>query len=401
MKILQINAVNSIGSTGRICSEITDYLNENFFEGYIAYSNGFPHEKGYKVGTSLESKVHALNSRVFGTQAYFSKTGTKKLIMYIEEIKPDVIHLHNLHGNFINLAILINYLADNDIATVITLHDCWFFTGKCTHYTVDGCFKWQTGCGNCPRLKKDNPSWFFDRTNKMYKDKKEWFGRIPRLAVVGVSEWITNEAKKSFLSSAKVIKKIYNWIDLNTFRPVDTASLRQKLGLNNKFIILGVSSGWSEAKGLNKFIELSKHITDDSVIILVGNISANIKLPKNVININETHNVNELVEYYSMADVFLNLSLEETFGKVTAEALACGTPAITNNSTANPELIGEGCGYINEISDIKQITQNILKIKEVGKELYSKNCIEYVKNNFDINDKLKEYTSLYKKLVAL
>ncbi len=400
MKILQINAVSGIGSTGRICIELTDYLNSNSHEGYIAYSYGLQHDKGYKISTSIEKKIHALNSRIIGTQGYFSKNGTKQLINYIEELKPDVVHLHNLHSNFINLGLLMNYLAIKDIPTVINLHDCWFYTGKCTHYTVDECYKWQTGCMNCPRLKKDNPSWFFDRTKKMYEDKKEWFNNIPRLAVVGVSEWITNEAQKSFLSSAKVIRKIYNWIDLDVFRPIETKELQDRLGLNEKFIILGVASGWSNAKGINKFIELSKYITSDTVIILVGKISSEVNLPSNIIHINQTHNVNDLVQYYSMADVFLNLSQEETFGKVTAEALACGTPAVTNNYTANPEIIGDGCGYIFESDDITEINRHLLKIKEVGKTAYSDNCINFVRRNFNINDQLNEYIDLYKKLIV-
>jgi glycosyltransferase involved in cell wall biosynthesis len=400
MRVLQINAVSGIRSTGRTCVEIADYLNENGDEGYIAYSDGLPYVKGYKIGSTVEKKLHGLLSRIFGTQAYFSKNGTRKLIKYIKNLKPDVVHLRNLHSNYINLKTLLAYLAQNDIPTVLTLHDCWFYTGKCCHYTIENCFKWQSECFDCPRIHYDNPSWFLDRTKKMYRDKKEWFGRIPRLAVVGVSDWITNEAKKSFLASATIVTRIYNWIDLDVFKPVNNDNLRHNLGLENKFIILGVASGWSNAKGLDTFVELAEMIPQDMTIILVGAMKVNMRLPVNIIHIQETHNVDQLVEYYSMADVLVNLSPEESFGKVTIEALACGTPAIVINSTANPELVGEGCGFIVEQDDINKVIEHIKDIRKRGKSSYKQQCIVYARDNFGINDRLQDYMKLYKQLIS-
>lgn len=401
MKILHINAVCGTGSTGRICVESCNYLDKSGNECYIAYSDGFTYKNGYKIGMTLEKKLHGLCSRIFGIQGYFSKSGTRKLLKYMDIINPDVVQLGNLHANYINLQILLSYLADKNIPTVVVLHDCWFYTGKCTHYTVDGCYKWKDNCGNCPRLKKDNPSWFFDRTAEMYKAKKKWFERIPRLAVVGVSDWITNEATKSLLSSAKIIKRIYNWIDLEVFSPTNTVVLRKKLNIEDKFIILGVSTCWSESKGLNKFLELSQIISEDMIIIMVGSMEHNICLSKNIIHIKETHNVNELVEYYSMADIFVNFSLEESFGKVTAEALACGTPVVTVNSTANPELIGKGCGYIIKSINYENILTLLRVIKKNGKSYYSQDCINYAQRNFDMHDRINEYVTLYKELTGI
>jgi len=396
MKILQINAVFGIRSTGRLCKEIADYLNNNGHEGYVAYSSGLPYEKGYVIGTAFGKKLHALQSRIWGLQAYFSKRGTRKFLEYMDNLKPDVVHLHNLHSNYINLKILLTYLAQKDIPTVLTLHDCWFFTGKCCHYTVDKCFKWQEGCFACPRLHKDNPSWFFDRTTKMYNDKKELFSNIPRLAVVGVSDWITNEAKKSFLSSAKIITKIYNCIDLDVFRSVATSDLRKRMGLENKFVILGVASGWSNAKGLDKFIELAGILKDGMKIILVGGMKDNVPLPENIVHVKETDNIQELVQYYSMADVLLNLSPEETFGMVTAEAIACGTPAIVTNSTANPEIVGHNCGdVVKKECAIDVLLRIMLKIKKKGKKHYESHCLTFAQKTFNSTQGIKDYINLY------
>lgn len=401
MKVLQINAVSGISSTGRTCSELSDYLNNNGHEGYIAYSAGIPYHKGYKIGSSFDAKMHGLYSRVFGTQAYFSKNATRKLLTYISDLKPDVVHLRNLHSNYINIKLLLNYLAENDIPTIITLHDCWFYTGKCTHYTVDNCYKWQANCGGCPRLKKDNPSWFFDYTRSMLLDKKEWLTAIPRLAVIGVSDWITNEARKSFLSSAKIVTRIYNWIDLDIFKPAKYETIREKLKIKDSFVILGVASGWSNSKGLDKFIMLAEILPNDIKIVLVGKINKNVQIPKNIIQINETHNVKELVEYYSMADVYLHLSQEETFGKTIAEALSCGTPAIVFNTTACKEIIGEGCGLVLDDDKIDTIIGGVEIVKNYGKSYYSMCATFYAKTNFNKDILMSDTLKLYNKLCQM
>jgi glycosyltransferase involved in cell wall biosynthesis len=399
MRVLQINAVNGYGSTGRSTTEMANYLNKNGHEGYIAYSAGTSFEKGYKIGHNIDYKLHGLCSRLFGTQAYFSKPSTRKLIDYIKNLKPNVVHLRNLHSNFINLKLLLQFLAQNDIPTVITLHDCWFYTGKCTHYTMDNCYRWQENCGSCPRLKKDNPSWFFDRTSKMLQDKKEWFSSIPRLAVVGVSDWITNEARKSFLSNAKIVTRIYNWIDSDLFKPVDTSLIKKKMGLIDKFVILGVASGWSNAKGLDKFIELSYELSDEYQIVLVGSISNNVKLSDSIIHVPETQSVGEIVEYYSMADVYLHLSMEETFGKTIAEAMACGTPAIVLDSTACPEVVGSDGGVVINKYSTDKVLQAIKTISIKPKNEYKVYVRNRVIENFNSQKLMAEHLSLYKKLI--
>ncbi len=399
MRVLQINAVNGISSTGRSSVELADYLNYNNHEAHIAYAGGIAYFKEYKIGSEANRKLHSLLSRITGKQAYFSVRSTHRLLQYISELKPDIVHLRNLHSNFIHLGLLLSFLSEKDIPTVLTLHDCWFFTGKCTHYTVDECYKWQDECGKCPRLKKDNPSWFFDRTKEMLNDKKNWFGMIPRLAVVGVSDWISDEARKSLLSSAKLITRIYNWIDLDVFKPVDTTELRPKLGLQEKYIILGVSSGWSNSKGLDQFIELSGLITEEMVIILVGRMSKRIKLPHNIRHINEIHDVDRLAEYYSLADVLVHFSMEETFGKTIAEANACGTPAVVLNSTACPETLGKDCGIVVNNNKTEEVYEAIKHIQRIGKANYSKVCQTSVRERYNYLSQAKKYLNLYNHLL--
>lgn len=397
MKILHINAVSGIRSTGRICSEIIDYLNENGHKGYIAYSDGIK-ARGFKIGTKFDHKCHALLSRLSGLQGYFSVIETQRLLKYIAYLKPDIIHLHNLHGNYINLKMLLKYIAQKDIPTVITLHDCWFFTGKCFHYTAVGCYKWKEECNHCPRVHKDNPSWFFDRSKKMYQDKKEWFGRMKHLAIVGVSDWITGRATQSLLKNARIITRIYNWVDFDVFKPVYAEDLRRSMNLEGKFVILGVASFWTAEKGLFEFLQLSKVLPEDMVIVLIGNLKENIDGFKNIIHIRETHDITSMVKFYSMADVLLNLSMEEACGRAPIEALACGMPVIAMNSTSNPEQIGENCGYVVDKYDQKDLLRKINQVYKNTKDYYSPYCIRYANETFNKAKSLHAYLQLYYKI---
>ena len=401
MKILQINAVNVVASTGRTCQEMAVLLREHGHDSITAYSKGISDnaEKEFFIGNSYDIKFHGLLSRISGKQGYFSCLVTKKLLNFTDEYEPDVVVLRNLHANYINLPMLLKYLAKKDIATVVVLHDCWFYTGKCCHYTIQGCYKWQEQCGNCPQLNKYNKSWFFDKTKEMLKDKKELFSAIPRLAVVGVSEWITNEARKApVFSNAKVFKRIYNWIDTEKFSPKDTEKLREKLGLKDKKVILSVASGWNKEKGIDTVLKIAKDLKEDEKYLLVGNVG-NIDLPENMLHIPTTSSIEELVQYYSLADVFVQPSLEETFGKVTAEALSCGTPVVCFNSTANPELVGEACGAVAEVGNLEDMLLKIRQILSANKQKYSQECRKFAKLSFDKQKNLEEYEALCKKLL--
>lgn len=400
MRVLQINAVYNISSTGRTSREIQDYINSK--TEYIcrtAFCNGGKAEDGYIIGDKNDRKLHGALSRIFGTQGYFSTSSTKKLLNYMDEYKPDVVHLRNLHGNYMNCPMLFEYLSEKRIPVVVTLHDCWFFTGKCMHYTQENCMRWQKNCGNCPNLKEGNPSWFFDRTSKMLKDKQNWFSSLPAYSVVGVSDWIMNEAKKSiFGKNANYITRIYNWIDFNTFKPLHTDK-REKLGLKkDDFVILSVMHGW-EDEYLTRYIELSSYLKPNQKIVMVGDMSkCTLATPENIIKVGLTENVNELVEYYNAADTFLTLSVQETFGKVSAEALSCGTPVICYNSTACPELVGEGCGKVCNVGDLENVAESIAELQCKGKDFYRENCVNFAHLNFDMETNIREYIKIYEKL---
>jgi putative colanic acid biosynthesis glycosyltransferase len=400
MKVLMINTVYIYGSTGSICTDIASVLEKNGHECYIAYGQlSINFEKSFKIGTKLENHLHNLGSRLLGKQGYFTKKGTNKFIDFINEYNPDVIHLHNLHGNYLNLPILFNYLIDVQKPIVWTLHDCWAFTGKCTHFTDVDCYKWQTLCQQCPQVKDYPPSLFFDQSRIMFEDKMRWFTALRNLTIIPVSHWLGGQVKKSFLKNHSIIP-IYNWVDHSIFKPYNE-NVRDKYGLDpKKFIILGVSASWSSSNNrLKDFISLSKLIDDDMQIVLVGKSTKKSEIPSSIIHIPYVNGKEELGKIYSNANVYVHVSTEDTFGKVIAEAMSCGTPAIVYRATACHEIIGENCGYVVEKRNIKQILEAIYKIKDNNKSNYSGFCRKRVIENFDLNTNINETINIYEEVL--
>lgn len=411
MKVLQINAVHGLGSTGRLVSELAAELESRGIASRVAVAKAPPEANAYVIGNEFERKAHALASRVSGKQAYFSARGTRRLLSYIAAEAPDVVHLHNLHSNYVHLPMLLGYLAAHDVATVLTLHDCWFYTGKCCHYTADGCNRWTTGCGSCPRLHNDNPSWFRDATAAVWADKARLFRAIPRLAVVGVSDWVTEEARRSFLADAVILRCVHNWVNLDVFAPADRPNLKEQLGLDGMFVILGVASHWTEAKGLSEFVWLADALNRREVVgastqlqpilVMVGEMPNRWVAPAGVKVVGGVESAEELATYYAAADVFLQLSAEETFGNVTAEALACGTPVIAYDATANPELIGSGCGFVIDPGDRHQLCARIDEVIRSTKGSFAHSCRSFACVNFDKVVQAEEYVAVYSELDEL
>lgn len=399
MKVFMINAIYGSRSSGRSMKELADKLRKEGHEVFVASPQKHSDDIGfYRIGTDLDHKAHAVLSRLWGKQAYYSKGATKRLLKVIDEKKPDVIHVQVLHGNFIHFNYFFKEVAKRKIPVVFVLDDCWLFTGKCSHFTSAKCYKWKTGCEKCPQLQSCNPTWFFDRTKKMYKDKKAVYNSLERFGVIAVSDWLLGEAKQSIMGKASVIKRIYNSIDVDTFKPIES-DLRQKLGLDDKFVVLGVATCLDESKGLSLFKELAGKMPENYKIVFVGGLPQNTELPQNVMHVGKTESVEELAKYYSMADVFVQMSVEETFGKVTAEALSCGTPAVVFNSTANPELIGEGCGYVVEPKDVDGVLEKLKEIEAMGKAFYTENCRKFIVESMNKETTLSEFIDVYKELI--
>lgn len=394
MKVLQINSVCGYGSTGKIVVDLYNILKEDGQECKISYGRGNAPKniETIKIGNKLDILWHVLLSRIFDKQCYGSKIATKKLVKQIKEYNPDVIHLHNIHGYYINVKILFNYLAKANKKVIWTLHDCWSFTGHCTHFDYVKCNKWKSICETCPEKFSYPKSILWDNCKNNYKLKKQLFNQLKDLTLVTPSTWLANLTKQSLFSRYNV-KVIPNGIDLNIFKPMKS-NIRDKLKLNNKKVILGVASTWKHRKGLDIFIELSKKLDDSYKIVLIGLSDKEKKhIPKNIISISRTNDIEELVKYYTMADVFVNPTLEDNFPTTNLEALACGIPIVTFNTGGSPECIDETCGLVVEKGDIEGLIKGIKEIINIG--IPKENCIKKSKD-YDKYKQFYKYLELYK-----
>lgn len=396
-KVLQICVEGNTGSTGTIAEFIGKIALDSGWESYIAFGR-FPREsksKLIKIGNYWDIFLHGIETRIFDRHGLGSRGATKKLIKEIIQISPDIIHLHHLHGYYINIEILFKFLSENNIPVVWTFHDCWSITGHCAYFDYIGCDKWKTECNNCPQMKEYPASIFIDRSKNNFYLKKSLFNSVDNLTVVSVSNWLNDIVGKSFMRKLSR-KVIYNGVDVELFKPSSSNNIREKFSIESKFLIFGLATTWSRRKGLDDFIKLSKNIDENAIIILVGLNTSQIKtLPKNIIGLQRTENQQELVDLYVASDVFLNLSVEETFGLTTAEALSCGTPAIVYDATASPELIDSQTGIIVEKNNIQSLLLAIEEIKKNGKSFYTEYCRSRAVKYFDKNIRYKEYFDLY------
>lgn len=399
-RLLQINSVVNSGSTGRIAEEIGQTAINYGWQSYIAYGRNPKESKSelIRIGSNLDVKLHGIKTRLFDKHGLGSKKATKRLIKEIQNINPDIIHLHNIHGYYINIKILFDFLKEYNKPVVWTLHDCWTITGHCPHFVFIGCEKWKTQCYKCPQ-KKDYPSsLFIDRSRKNYMLKKRLFTSVSNLTLVPVSNWLGDILKESFLNKYP-IKVINNGISTGVFKPVNS-NFREKYNLQSKFILLGVTNIWSSTKGLDDFIKLDQKLEENYQIVLVGLTKKQKKdLPSNIIGIERTESVQELVEIYSVSDVFLNLTYQDTFPTTNLEALGCGTPVITYKTGGSPEAIDEKTGIVVEQGDMDGLIQAIKTIKTNGKKYYTDECLSRVERLYRKEDRYLDYIHLYEELL--
>ena len=403
MKIALVNHV-TYGSTGNIMLQIADTARRSGYEvktfstnHYFAESQSDPsHPDHFVWGTSFESRCHHILGKLSGWNGRFSRRGTRALIRELSAFKPDIVHLHILHSFCVNLPLLFRYLKESGVKVVWTFHDCWAFTGKCPHFAMVGCDKWLHGCGSCPQLH-DYPRSLLDTTKSMYKKKQAWFTSLEKLTIVTPSEWLANLVKQSFLKDYPT-KVIHNGIDLSVFRPTES-DFRKKYHCEDKKILLGVSFGWSNRKGLDMFIDLANRLDSARCqIVLVGtNEATDALLPPQIISIHRTQDQKELAEIYSVADLFLNPTREDTFPTVNMESLACGTPVLTFRTGGSPEIIDDACGAAVDVDDIDALEAEIYRICDTAP--YSRNACLNKALNFDKYDRFADYVMLYEELL--
>ena len=397
MVVVEINTV-CYGSTGRIMLGIHNEAENQGITTYSFYALGDIKEKNanvHKIGSKVSNRLSGMLAHFAGLMGCFSVFQTLKLVRFLKRVNADIVHLHNIHISFLNYPILFGYLKRHNIKVVWTLHDCWAFTGHCPHFSYQKCNKWEKGCYKCPRYK-EYPISTFDNSKVMYKIKKRCFTGLSNAVLVTPSDWLKSLVEKSFLSDYPV-HVINNGIDIDAFSYTES-DFRKKHNIENKFVILGVSFGWDNKKGLDVFIELAERLDSKRFqIVLVGtNDKTDELLPVDIISIHKTSDISEMAQIYSTADLLLNPTREEVLGLVNIEANACGTPVLMFNTGGSPECINYKSGCCVECDDIDAMEKQIIYI-EKNRPFSSADCRRQAEK-FDKREKYKEYIKLYREI---
>lgn len=396
MKILFIDVNCKISSTGKIVYDLFTECRKEGHEAAICYGRGtkIDEQNILKFGLDIETYFHAFMTRLTGLTGCYSFFSTRRLLKFMEEFKPDVVHIHELHAYFVNLFPVTDYLKKKNIKTVWTFHCEFMYTGKCG-YAYE-CEKWKTECGRCPKLRDYPSSMIFDFTKRMYRDKQKLFKDFNNLTIVSPSQWLADRIKQSFLSD-KRINVIHNGIDIrNVFYPRQFDHLKVKHNIKDEKIVLAVAPDlMSERKGGRHILDLAKRMKNENVkFILIGVEDLDKNFNDNVIALERIGNQQELAEYYSMANVFIICSLKETFSQTCAESLCCGTPVVGFESGA-PETVFDKL-YATfvpycDLDSLQEAAQNILNGKNISNE-----CANYGKDAFSKDKMYEEYMNLYK-----
>ena len=363
-----INTVPN-GSTGGIMMKEHRELLAAGEESYAFWGRGREAENPneMKFASDMEVKLDVLQTRIDGKAGFHSKAATKRLLARLDEIKPDVVHLHNLHGYYVNVEMLFEWLAKHDCRVEWPLHDCWAFTGHCAHFTYVKCAQWKDRCAYstpCSQLNTYPKTYSKASCSWNFEEKKRLFNLVPaeRMKLITPSKWLADLVGESFLKDFPVEVR-HNTIDTDVFKPTPS-DFRERYGIGNRFMILGVASPWTERKGLNDFVKLAAELDSESyAIVLVGLSKKQIKeMPRGIVCLTRTDSREQLAGIYSTASVFFDPTEEDNFPTVNLEAEACGTPVVTYDTGGCPETVrrGDSCvveGYEGALSFLRELAR--------------------------------------------
>ena len=400
-RLVLINAACNTGSTGHIAEAIGLLAQQEGWNVLYAHGGRYICPSSLptvQVQSRMGDYVHYLFSLLTGHHGCFSTLATRRLIRRLRRFRPDIVHLHNIHGYYLNYRLLFDYLRQADIPVLWTWHDCWAFTGHCACYATETgvCLAWQTGCDHCPKLS-DYPRALCDSSAADYRAKKQLFTSLRRLTIVPVSRWMEQNARQSFLQAVPTVV-IPNGIDLQVFRPrADRAALRTRWGVRpDKFILLGVAAQWNARKGYADMLSLAA--MEECQVVLVGLTRRQLQtLPAGVVGIEHTENAAQLAELYSLADLFVNPTYSDTFPTTHLEALACGTPVLTYASDGAPEALTPEVGVVVERGNRQALQRAVRRLQ--AQPLDRSACADYARARFDRDECFRAYIQLYDRLL--
>lgn len=400
MRIVELNTYCGSGSTGRIATDIADYAAKQGAETIIGYGTGSvpPEAEVYalRIGRPLARKWHGFIRMFLDGEGYGSVLATRKLISFLKQYQPDVIHLHNIHGCYINHKLLFRYLRNANVPILWTLHDCWPFTGHCAYFDYADCERWKTGCHHCPQRTGYPILLGLDGSRRNYRRRQKLFTSLPNLTLTAPCEWMRSLLSESFLK-ALPSKVVYNGVNRNLFYPRES-KLREKYGIAERFVALAVASEWEERKGVRYLPELSERLGKDFRLVVIGLTEAQIAaLPVNILGLPRTSSTRELAQWYSTADCLVNPTLEDNMPLVNLEALACGTPVVVFRTGGCPECVSEACGAVVEKGDVLAMADAVKRVSAAKAEMWQA-CLAQAER-FDSLASTQAYWALYQEAI--
>ncbi|MEG2355915.1 MAG: glycosyltransferase [Clostridia bacterium] len=428
MRIVQINVIASL-STGRIAVTLSRMAMQEGHRALFCFARDFAPADipSLRIGSRISTLMHVMLARVSDRAGFYSRHATKKLVRQLQEYKPDLIHLHNLHGYYLHLPTLFQYLKTANVPVVWTLHDCWSYTGHCAYYTIAknarppegdkrrhapeiGCERWLNGCGHCPCKHNYPVSWVMDQSTRNWQDKRALFSNVPHMVLTTPSEWLTSEVKRSFMGKYPVYT-LPNGIDLNTFTPCrdelfmkDVAHYYRLERVNGRHLVLSVAAVWDERKGLDDLVDLAEALGSSYCVVAVGLDEYQInslpamgsgKAAVKPLGLLRTGNVKELCALYTAAELYMCPSHEESMGMTLVEALACGTQVLCYQATAMPEIVTPEVGEVVPLGDIEAAAEAVRRMCAAPKS--AQDCRARAAE-FDSTQRFAAYMRLYENM---
>lgn len=395
--LLQINVCSNWGSTGKIAEQIGLCAQAHGWESHIAYGreNNPSKNRLVKVGFMLDVYEHYAENILWDNEGLASRNATKVFLRQVDIIKPDIVHLHNIHDHWMNYKLLLIYLAEKKIPVVWTQHDQWITTGHC-YYIPIGCERWKSECYDCPLNK-----WYsLDKSRRNFNLKKNLCVGLKSLTIVPVSEWLADNMRQSHLKN-RPIEVIHNGIDVNVFRPQAMDVHKRYCIDESKKIVLGVAAVWDVRKGLTDFYQLAKWLpADEYAIVIVGKLTEEKQTVEGgcqMVFVDRTQNALELAQLYSAASVFANPTYQDNYPTTNLEAIACGTPVVTYRTGGSPEAVDENTGLVIEQGDVEALKNAVIELS--GKDLREA-CRKRAEECFDKDKCFEKYIELYEQILA-
>lgn len=394
MKVLFLNAYGN-GSTGRIVDSLKEECQKNGIEALSVYAREFCNspESSIRCFNKIDFYCDALFTRIFDNHGLNSILNTRRIISIIDNFNPDIIHIHNLHGYWINYEMLFKYIKNENIKVVWTFHDCWSFTGHCTHFDYIGCEKWKSGCELCQQIKEYPASILRDNSKYNYKKKKKSFTGLNCCVLVTPSKWLKKKAEESFFKEYTILT-INNGVNIEIFKPIKSDRKLTLVGMKYSALILAVAGDWNPRKGLSYIVEMAK-AEPEWLVVVVGNVVDNSQISgiENIVHIERTEDTHELAELYSISDVFVNPTLEDTYPTTNLEAIACGTPVVTFPTGGSPEIVQEtGYGIVTSERNSDVLVKAVKDLLTCKKNMFRDI------NALDSRLKFNQYIELYRKI---